>query len=65
MLDKSSVYNVLPEGIFFCQKYPIEFQLCGLSAACLKLSEFLMWFLKPGVSFCISSAPYCNNLAWT
>ena len=57
MLDKS--VNVLGEGMS-----PIEFQLFGLSTACLKLSKFL-WFLKSGVSFCINFAPFCNKLART
>ena len=35
----------------------------GLSAACLKLSKFLMWFLKPGASFCLNFASFCNVLA--
>ena len=44
MLDKS--VNVLGEGMS-----PIEFQLFGLSTACLKLSKFLIWLLKSGASF--------------
>ena len=29
---------------------PIESQLFGISTDCLKLSKFLIWFLKSGVS---------------
>ena len=52
MLVKS-VNNVLGKGMYmvFRQKKPIEFQLFGLSTACLKLSKFLIWFLKSGISF--------------
>ena len=57
MLDKSSVYNVVAEGMNFLEKKSIKFQLFGLSTACLKLLKFLMWFLKPGLSFCINFAP--------
>ena len=65
MLDTSSVYKVLAEkNVFFGQKYPMEFQLFGLSTACLKLSKFL-WFLKPGLCFCINFAPFCNIVATT
>ena len=56
MLDKSSVY-VVAEGMNFLEKKSIKFQLFGLSTACLKLFKFLMWFLKPGLSFCINFAP--------
>ena len=52
-------------NVFFGQKQPIELQLFGLSTACLKLSKFLMWFLKSGVSFCIKFAQFCNILAKT
>ena len=35
MLDKSSVYVLAERMYFFGQKYPIEFQLYGLSFHCL------------------------------
>ena len=41
MLDKSTVYNVLAEGVCFFGGNPINFQLFGLSTACLKLFKFL------------------------
>ena len=50
-------------NVFFGQKLPIKFQLFGLSTACVKLSKFLMWFWKPGVSFCINFAPFCWNIS--
>ena len=50
--DESSVYNVLAEGInFLDQSKLIEFQLFGLSIACLKLFKLFMYILRPGVSF--------------
>ena len=39
--------NFNPNVIF----QTIEFQLFGLFTACLKVSKFLIWFLKSGVSF--------------
>ena len=66
MLDRSSVYNVLDEGMYFLDKnYQSNFNIFGLFTACLKMSKFLMWFLKPVVSFCINFVPFCNNLART
>ena len=55
MLDKS-VNNVLGEGIQFldnCIPLNLNFgpEQFGLSTSCLKLSKFLIWFLKSGVSF--------------
>ena len=69
MLDKSSVF-VLAEGMYVLDKciswtkVAIKFQVFGRSTACLKLSKFLS-FLKPGVSFCINFAPFCNIFAET
>ena len=66
MLDKYFVYNVLAEGMYFLdKKSPIKFQFFGLSFAFLKMSKFLMWFLKAGVRICIDFAPFCNVLAKT
>ena len=36
-----------------------------VSTAYLKLFKFFMWFSKPGVSFCINFAPFCNILSKT
>ena len=69
MLDKSSVCNVLVEGMQFLDKSSLpnfnflDFPLLVWSFQCL--SKFLMWFWKPGVSFRISFAPFCNILAKT
>ena len=42
-IDKSLVYNVLAEGIYFLDKSsPSNFNYFGLSTACMKLSKFLM-----------------------
>ena len=41
MLDESTVYNLLTEGMYFFGEKPIKFQLFGLSTACLKLFKFL------------------------
>ena len=56
MLDKPSVYNFLAEEMHFWQMRPMEFQLFGLSTACLKLSKLIIRFLKPEASFCINFA---------
>ena len=54
-IDKSLVYNVLAEGIYFLDKSsPSNFNYFGLSTACMKLSKFLMWLLKLGVSVKLS-----------
>ena len=52
-------------NVIFGQKQPIQFQLFGLSIACLQLFKFFIWVLKPGVSFCINVAPLFNILAKT
>ena len=59
LLDKSSVFNILAAKN--CNFWTIVAQM--YSTTCLKLSKFLIWFLKPVVSFCIYFAPFCNNLA--
>ena len=44
MLDKSTAYNALAEGMYFFGQKPIKFQIFGLSTACLnslKLQRFL------------------------
>ena len=60
MLDKSSVYNVLVEGMHILDKVVHQ-----VSNAYLKLSKFPMWSLKTGVGFSINFAPFCNILAKT
>ena len=63
MLDKSTVYNILAEGMYFFGQKPIKFQLFGLSATCHKLFKFL-YLLKPAfVCHLLKFAPFCNVLA--
>ena len=62
MLDKSSVYNILAEGMCYLDKGN-ESISTFLTFNCLAgIIQIPHVILKPGVSFYINFAPFCNIL---
>ena len=64
-VDKSSVYNILAESMYFWSKVAHQIWTFWTFHCLSEVLQSLMWFLKQGVSFCVSFAPFCNVLEKT
>ena len=65
MLDKSSAYDVLAEEMYFWTKVALRISTFWTLHYLSGVVQIPHGFLKPGASFSINFAPFCNILAKT